>query len=63
MACVALTLAPLAAVTAYGSVPAIVITGIPMLIIANSYRRLNMRNANCSAPFEWVGRSITPSCG
>src|SRR5262249_10051595 len=61
--CVALPLAPLAAATAYGSVPAIVITGIPMLIIANAYRRLNMWNANCGASFEWVGRSINPYLG
>jgi amino acid transporter len=61
--CVALTLAPIAAATAYGSVPAIVITGIPMLIIANANRRLNMWNANCGASFEWVGRSINPYLG
>ena len=61
--CVALTLAPIAAATAYGSVPAIIITGIPMLIIANAYRRLNMWNANCGASFEWVGRSINPYLG
>src|SRR5258706_15721663 len=58
--CVALTLAALAAATAYGSVTSIVITGIPMLIIANAYRRLNMWNANCGASFEWVGRAINP---
>jgi amino acid transporter len=61
--CVALTLAPLAAVAAYGGVTSILITGIPMLIIANAYRRLNMWNANCGASFEWVGRSINPYLG
>ncbi|HEX9521076.1 MAG TPA: APC family permease [Streptosporangiaceae bacterium] len=61
--CVALTLAALAAATAYGSVTSIVITGIPMLIIANAYRRLNMWNANCGASFEWVGRAINPYLG
>jgi len=61
--CVALTLASIAAATAYGSVPSIVLTGIPMLIIANAYRRLNMWNANCGASFEWVGRSINPYLG
>ena len=61
--CVALTLAPLAAVAAYGGVTSIVITGIPMLIIANAYRRLNMWNANCGASFEWVGRTINPYLG
>ncbi|HUZ52351.1 MAG TPA: APC family permease [Streptosporangiaceae bacterium] len=61
--CVALTLAALAAAAAYGSVTSIVITGIPMLIIANAYRRLNMWNANCGASFEWVGRAINPYLG
>jgi amino acid transporter len=61
--CVALTLASLAAATAYGSVPSIVLTGVPMLIIANAYRRLNMWNANCGASFEWVGRSMNPYLG
>ena len=61
--CVALTLAPLAAVAAYGGVTSILITGLPMLIIANAYRRLNMWNANCGASFEWVGRAINPYLG
>src|SRR5499427_5685044 len=61
--CVALTLAPIAAATAYASVPAIVITGFAMLIIANAYRRLNMWNANCGASFEWVGRAVNPYLG
>jgi amino acid transporter len=62
-ASVGLTLAGLAAVTAYGSGPIIILTAIPMLIIANAYRRLNMWNANCGASFEWVGRSISPYLG
>src|SRR5229473_8294349 len=62
---VGLTLAALAAATAYGSGPIIVLTAIPMLIIANAYRRLNMWNANCGASFEWVGvgRAINPYLG
>ncbi|SRR5712691_1148524 len=60
---VGLTLAALAAVTAYGSGPIIILTAIPMLIIANAYRRLNMWNANCGASFEWVGRAINPYLG
>ncbi|HUC59963.1 MAG TPA: APC family permease [Streptosporangiaceae bacterium] len=60
---VGLTLAALAAVTAYGGGPVIVLTAIPMLIIANAYRRLNMWTANCGASFEWVGRSISPYLG
>ena len=60
---VGLTLAALAAATAYGSGVIIVITAIPMLIIANAYRRLNLWNANCGASFEWVGRAINPYLG
>jgi amino acid transporter len=60
---VGLTLAALAAATAYGSGPVLVLTAIPMIIIANAYRRLNMWNANCGASFEWVGRAINPYLG
>jgi amino acid transporter len=58
-----LTLAALAAATAYGSGPVLLLTAVPMLIIANSYRRLNLWNANCGASFEWVGRAISPYLG
>jgi amino acid transporter len=58
-----LTLAALAATAAYASVPIIIVTAIPMLIIANSYRRLNLWKANCGASFEWVGRAIDPNLG
>src|SRR6266849_9627328 len=60
---VGLTLAALAAATAYGSGPIIILTAIPMLIIANAYRRRNLWNANCGASFEWVGRAINPYLG
>src|SRR6266853_3709638 len=60
---VGLTLAALAAATAYGSGPILILTAIPMLIIANAYRRLNLWNANCGASFEWVGRAISPYLG
>jgi amino acid transporter len=60
---VGLTLAALVAATAYGSGPIIVLTALPMLVIANAYRRLNMWNANCGASFEWVGRAISPYLG
>ena len=60
---VALTLAPLAATAAYGSGPVIIACGAPMLIIANSYRRLNLWKANCGASFEWVGHAISPYLG
>jgi amino acid transporter len=59
----ALTLASLTAVAAYAVGPVIILTAIPMLIIANAYRRLNLWNANCGASFEWVGRAINPYLG
>ncbi len=62
-AVVAITLASLAATAAYGGGVVMLISAIPMLIIANAYRRLNMWNANCGASFEWVGRSINPYLG
>ncbi len=60
---VGLTLAALAAATAYAGGPVIIVTAVPMLIIANAYRRLNMWNASCGASFEWVGRAISPYLG
>jgi amino acid transporter len=60
---VGLTLAGLAAAAAYGGVTTILICLVPMLVIANAYRRLNLWNANCGASFEWVGRAINPYLG
>jgi amino acid transporter len=60
---VAVTLASLAATASYGGGAVLIISAIPMLIIANAYRRLNMWNANSGASFEWVGRSINPYLG
>src|SRR5262249_42048118 len=57
------TLASLALATSYGSGLIVILTAIPMLVIANAYRRLNMWNANCGASFEWVGRAINPYLG
>jgi amino acid transporter len=62
-ATLAVTLAGLAAAAAYGGGPVIILCGIPMLILANTYRRLNHWNANCGASFEWVGRAINPYLG
>ena len=62
-ATVGVSLFLLASATAYGSGPILILTAIPMLIIANAYRRLNMWNANCGASFEWVGRAINPYLG
>jgi hypothetical protein len=58
-----LTLAALTAATAYGNGTVIFLTAVPMLVIANAYRRLNLWNANCGASFEWVGRAINPYLG
>ena len=49
--------------TAYGSGPVLLLCMVPMLIIANCYRRLNLWVANTGASFEWVGRSINPYLG
>src|ERR1700728_1465211 len=62
-AVVGITLASLALTANYGGGPVLVISAVPMLIIANAYRRLNMWNANAGASFEWVGRSINPYLG
>jgi amino acid transporter len=53
----------LIAASAYGAPIVLIITAVPMLIIANAYRRLNLWNANCGASFEWVGRAINPYLG
>ncbi|HWF79777.1 MAG TPA: APC family permease [Streptosporangiaceae bacterium] len=57
------TLAAIVAATAYGSGPVILLCAVPMLIIANAYRRLNSWNANCGAAFTWVGRTMSPYLG
>src|SRR5580700_6904923 len=60
---IGITMAALALDAAYGGGIIILLTAIPMIIIANSYRRLNLWNANCGASFEWVGRAINPYLG
>src|ERR1700728_2933768 len=60
---VSFSLVLLIAATAYGAPLILLITAIPMLIIANAYRRLNLWNANCGASCEWVGRAINPYLG
>ena len=62
-ATVAISLAAIAATTAYSSGIILLIAAVPMLIIANAYRRLNLWSANCGASFEWVGRAINPYLG
>jgi amino acid transporter len=60
---VGLVMVGLAAAAAYGSVPVIILCMVPLMIIANAYRRLNLWSANCGASFEWVGRAINPYLG
>src|SRR5580698_6527252 len=62
-ATIGLSLFALAAATGYASGPVLLLTAVPMMIIANAYRRCNMWNANCGASFEWVGRAINPYLG
>ena len=62
-AVVAISLAGLASTAAYSGGLIMLIAAVPMLIIANSYRRLNRWSANAGASFEWVGRSISPYLG
>jgi amino acid transporter len=60
---VAISLALLAADTAYGAPLTLILTAIPVIVIANAYRRLNLWNANCGASFEWAGRAVNPYLG
>ena len=60
---IGLVLATLAATAAYGGGPDILLVAIAMLVLANSYRRLNMWKPNAGASFEWVGRAINPYLG
>jgi amino acid transporter len=60
---VAATLAALAVAAAYGGGAVLLVTAVPMLVIANAYRRCNLWQANAGASFEWVGRSINPYLG
>ncbi len=62
-ATMAVTMVWMAATAAYGGGPVIILCGIPMLILANTYRRLNLWNANCGASFEGAGRAINPYLG
>src|ERR1700755_1603915 len=62
-AVVAISLAGLASTAAYSGGLLMLIAAVPMLIIANSYRRLNRWSANAGASFEWVGRAINPYLG
>ena len=62
-AVVGISLASLAGTAAYGGGVIMLIAAVPMLVIANSYRRLNRWNAHSGASFEWVGRAINPYLG
>jgi hypothetical protein len=59
---VGLTLAALAAAAAYAVGPIIVLTAVPMLIIANAYRRLNLWKASAAPRSSgWAARSTRTS--
>jgi amino acid transporter len=60
---VGLTLAALAAASAYAGPLVLALTAVPMLVIANACRRCNSWNANSGAAFEWVGRAVSPYLG
>ena len=61
-ATVGLSLAALAVATAYGSGPILILTAIPMLIIANSYRRLICGTPTAARPSSGsAGRSTRTS--
>src|SRR5947207_3498191 len=62
-ATVGLSLAALVVATDYGSAPILILTAIPMLIIANAYRRLNLWKANTGASSEWVAGPSTITRG
>jgi hypothetical protein len=54
-----LTIAALVAATAYGRGAVIVLSAVPMLVIANAYRRLNLWDANFSVyawKVSWIAR-------
>ena len=55
------TLAALTAATAYGGGAIILLTALPMLVIANAYRKLNLWNANYGASTVLTERPGSPS--
>jgi hypothetical protein len=64
---VALTLGALAAATAYAGPAVLALTAIPMIVIANTYRRLNLWNAKgwsvsspCAVPGQWARPLLGP---
>src|SRR4051794_41869805 len=59
-ATVGLSLAALAVATAYGSGPILVLTAIPMLIIANAYRRVDLWGGENGGPLRGGGRGVKP---
>ena len=56
-AAMTVTFAALVVVAAGGGAIAILITMLPMLVIAYSFQRLNRWEANCGAQYVWVGRA------
>ena len=62
-AAMTVTFAALVVAAAGGGAIAILITMVPMLVIAYSFQRLNRWEANCGAQYVWVGRAIGPRLG
>jgi amino acid transporter len=62
-AAMTVTFAALVVVAAGGGAIAILITMLPMLVIAYSFQRLNRWEANCGAQYVWVGRAVGPRLG
>ena len=60
---IAVSLAGLVAVSAYGGVVPILLAFVPMLGIAVAYQRLNRWNQNSGATFAWVARVFHPVLG
>ncbi len=62
-ASLALTLGAIIAVTGYASPLAILIVALPMIAIANGYRRLNRWRVHCGTTYDWGARAISPTFG
>lgn len=62
-ASLALTLGAIIAVSGYASPLAILIVALPMIAIANGYRRLNRWRVTAGTTYDWGARAISPTFG
>jgi amino acid transporter len=62
-AAMTVTFAALVVIASGGGAIAILITMLPMLVVAYSFQRLNRWEANCGAQYVWVGRAVGPNIG